>query len=198
VTTRRIRFAQPDEASTLSRVALRSKAHWGYDNSFLESCRAELDVPPSACDGTHLIVAIEDATLARFARISGGQPEGELSALFVDPPFMKQGVGGDLLRAVMVQASARLVCAACSSTPIPALKVSTCARVPFGWGIHPAGQSPGGCSLVYGSTFTMSERGPRGDPPVAREETHWFTFPYPGTIRWRKLHDSHPEDWGVC
>jgi GNAT superfamily N-acetyltransferase len=106
VTTRRIRFAQPDEASTLSRVALRSKAHWGYDNSFLESCRAELDVPPSACDGTHVIVAIEDATLARFARISGGQPEGELSALFVDPPFMKQGVGGDLLRAVMVQASA--------------------------------------------------------------------------------------------
>jgi hypothetical protein len=39
-----IRPAQADEVEALTALALRSKAHWGYDDAFMEACRAEL--PP--------------------------------------------------------------------------------------------------------------------------------------------------------
>ncbi len=34
-----IRAARPGEADALSALCLRSKAHWGYDDDFLERCR---------------------------------------------------------------------------------------------------------------------------------------------------------------
>ncbi|MGI5472915.1 hypothetical protein [Streptomyces sp. CA-132043] len=39
-----IRPAFATEAETLSDLALRSKAHWGYDTAFLGACRDELTV----------------------------------------------------------------------------------------------------------------------------------------------------------
>lgn len=42
-----IRDARPDEAGELTELALRSKAHWGYDEAFMASCREELTVRPS-------------------------------------------------------------------------------------------------------------------------------------------------------
>jgi hypothetical protein len=39
-----IRKARPDEAGELTELALRSKAHWGYDEAFMASCREELTV----------------------------------------------------------------------------------------------------------------------------------------------------------
>jgi hypothetical protein len=34
-----IRHARPGEAGVLSALAVRSKAHWGYDGAFLDSVR---------------------------------------------------------------------------------------------------------------------------------------------------------------
>ena len=42
--SRMIRPARPEEAAALSDLALRAKAHWGYDNAFLKAYRAELTV----------------------------------------------------------------------------------------------------------------------------------------------------------
>ena len=39
-----IRAARVGEAGFLSELALRSKAHWGYDAAFIEACRDELSV----------------------------------------------------------------------------------------------------------------------------------------------------------
>jgi len=41
-----VRPARPDEASTLSELAVRSKAWWGYDVAFLDRCRRELETIP--------------------------------------------------------------------------------------------------------------------------------------------------------
>ena len=41
-----IRRARPEEAGVLSALALRSKAHWGYDADFLAACRDDLTLIP--------------------------------------------------------------------------------------------------------------------------------------------------------
>ncbi|WP_328990949.1 GNAT family N-acetyltransferase [Kribbella sp. NBC_01245] len=87
-----IRAARPDEAEVLSALAVRSKGHWGYDEAFLASCRVELAVRPEQCDGVHLQVAAAP-DLRGFYLLE----PGELSALFVDPAAIGQGVGSALL-----------------------------------------------------------------------------------------------------
>lgn len=93
----KIRPARPDEASELSEIAMRSKAYWGYDDDFMEQCRAELRIHGTDCDGTHLKLAVIASRLAGFYKLSGANEEGRLDALFVDPEFIGQGAGKLLL-----------------------------------------------------------------------------------------------------
>jgi GNAT superfamily N-acetyltransferase len=89
-----IRLARPGEAGALSALALRSKAHWGYDADFLAACRDDLtlsakDVATSAvyvCDGL-------SAPLGFYRLVLQDDGVAELDALFVEPAAMGQGVG---------------------------------------------------------------------------------------------------------
>ena len=47
----------PDEARLLSELALRSKGHWGYDQAFLDACRAELTLAPEDLERQRITVA---------------------------------------------------------------------------------------------------------------------------------------------
>ena len=94
-----IRRARPAEVSILSALALRSKAHWGYDADFLAACRDDLtlsakDVATSAvyvCDGL-------SAPLGFYRLVLQDDGVAELDALFVEPAAMGQGVGKRLWR----------------------------------------------------------------------------------------------------
>jgi GNAT superfamily N-acetyltransferase len=92
-----LRPAAPAEAAALSRLALRSKGHWGYDDQFLAACRAELTIRPEQCDGVHTAVAERDSTLLGFHRLAGEPPVAELADLVGDPDAIGQGVGAALL-----------------------------------------------------------------------------------------------------
>jgi len=92
-----LRPALPDEAASLSDLALRSKGQWGYDDAFLTACREELTVHPRQCDAIHVVVAERAGTLVGYYRLEGDPPAGELADLFVDPPAIGQGIGGRLL-----------------------------------------------------------------------------------------------------
>jgi GNAT superfamily N-acetyltransferase len=92
-----LRPAAPAEADALSRLALRSKGHWGYDDRFLAACRSELTLDPEQCDGVHTVVAQHGDTLLGFYRLAGQAPVAELAALFVDPAAIGRGVGAMLL-----------------------------------------------------------------------------------------------------
>lgn len=89
----RIRPARAHEAGALSRLALRSKAHWGYDRAFLDACRDDLLIESGRCDGVHLLLAEIDGSLAGFVEVTGAPPVGELANLWIDPPFMGAGLG---------------------------------------------------------------------------------------------------------
>lgn len=94
-----IRPALPSEAATISELAVRSKAHWGYDEAFLAACRDELATTAAECDGTHVQIAERDGAVVGYYKLAAdGSTIGELADLFVDPPAIGTGVGGQLLR----------------------------------------------------------------------------------------------------
>lgn len=93
----RIEPASADQAEEISALALRSKGHWGYDDEFLAAVRDELTYSPTDCTSGEMFVAYVDSDLAGFGGLSGEDAEGELDALFVDPPWIGKGVGGALM-----------------------------------------------------------------------------------------------------
>ena len=102
-----IRPATGAEAGEISALALRSKAYWGYDEAFLEACRAELTYAAEDCASGDVFVAEADGVLAGFCVVRGSGDEGELEALFVDLPWIGTGAGGRLLRHALDVARAR-------------------------------------------------------------------------------------------
>jgi GNAT superfamily N-acetyltransferase len=104
-----IRPARPAEAPLLSDLAFRSKAHWGYSNDFMAACREELTY--SARDlrrcSPGFFVAEADGMIVGFHALEAcSAEEFELTALFVAPDRIGQGIGRRLI-AHARQAAAR-------------------------------------------------------------------------------------------
>lgn len=89
-----IRRAHPAEASALSALALRSKAHWGYDAGFLAACRDDLTLTADdIATSTVYVVDGEVSPLGFYRLLQQDDGVAELDALFVEPGAMGQGVG---------------------------------------------------------------------------------------------------------
>lgn len=89
-----LRPARPDEAAALSSLALRSKAHWGYDEAFMAACVEELTLRPSEVVRRRATVAEgTDGRLLGLVTLEGAPPVGELGLMFVDPDAIGLGVG---------------------------------------------------------------------------------------------------------
>ncbi|WSB47522.1 GNAT family N-acetyltransferase [Streptomyces cellulosae] len=101
-----IRDARPDEAGELTELALRSKAHWGYDEAFMASCREELTVRPSEVGERRAAVAERDGRVLGFTTVDGSPPEGALGMMFVDPSALGQGIGRALFAHALTMARA--------------------------------------------------------------------------------------------
>ncbi|MEU2774532.1 GNAT family N-acetyltransferase [Streptomyces sp. NPDC007162] len=88
-----IRPARPEEANFLTDLALRSKAYWGYDAQFLESCREELTLREGELSGRRAAVAEQNGGIVGFTTLEGDPPQGVLGMMFVDPGVIGKGVG---------------------------------------------------------------------------------------------------------
>jgi GNAT superfamily N-acetyltransferase len=99
-----LRPGRPAEAAVLTGLALRSKAHWGYDEAFLEACRDELTLQPRDLTGGRSLVAEEDGRVLGFTTVSGEPPGGALAMMFVEPDTMGRGVGRLLFERTMDRA----------------------------------------------------------------------------------------------
>lgn len=87
-----------DEAELLGELALRSKAYWGYDQSFLNGCREELTFQPEEMQTRRIVVAESAGHVLGFYSVDGDPPQGELGNLWVDPESIGSGVGRRLWR----------------------------------------------------------------------------------------------------
>jgi GNAT superfamily N-acetyltransferase len=88
------------DAAALSRLALRSKAYWGYPKEFMLACEAELRVSAQAIGAGEIYceVALDRQQPIGFYTLEDLHHEQiELGALFVDPPCIGQGVGRQLM-----------------------------------------------------------------------------------------------------
>jgi len=101
-----IRRAHPTEAGVLSALALRSKAHWGYDADFLAACRDDLTLTADDIETSTVYLIDGEASPLGFYRLLL-QDDGvaELDALFVEPAAMGQGVGKRLWRHAVATAA---------------------------------------------------------------------------------------------
>lgn len=86
----------------MSAIAMRSKRSNGYDDAFMEMCRAELTVTETMLrDGEYWVA--EAGNLTGIACLAAA-PIAEIQSLFVDPAAQGMGIGGLLLRHLLTRA----------------------------------------------------------------------------------------------
>lgn len=97
-----IRPAHAAQADALTVIARNAKAHWGYSPRDLARWQAELTVTPEQIHDQNTWVAEKGGELIGFCRLdfSGATAERttELTDLFVEPNWLRQGVGKALLQ----------------------------------------------------------------------------------------------------
>jgi len=92
-----IRSARAEDAEALSALALRSKAHWGYDASFLAAAAPDLAVTAGDIGALVVRVAEGEGAPLGFSALDLRGDEPELVALFVEPSAIGTGLGRTLL-----------------------------------------------------------------------------------------------------
>lgn len=100
-----IRRARPEEAEALTALIMRAKAHWGYDQPFLDACYPLLRLDPEviAHDPVYCAeIAGKLAGVSHLIVLDNG--EIELDHLFVEPAFIGHGIGGLLWQHAVEQA----------------------------------------------------------------------------------------------
>jgi GNAT superfamily N-acetyltransferase len=88
-----IRPAHAGEAATLTELAMRSKAHWGYDAAFMAVLRPILTVDEAALAASPVRVLDDREGTIGWYRLTGEPPSGELEDLWLDPAAIGHGRG---------------------------------------------------------------------------------------------------------
>ncbi|MBA2283770.1 MAG: GNAT family N-acetyltransferase [Actinomycetota bacterium] len=95
MTVDRIRPASAADGPALSELAVRSKAHWGYDEGFMTACVPGLTISSSRLLAGPVFVAERGPSgpVGFVALDLQGADGVEVTHLFVDPPAMGTGIG---------------------------------------------------------------------------------------------------------
>ena len=105
VTHGQVQVAVPDERERLGELAYRSKAYWGYPESFMTACREELAVDDTAIRAQRVFVWEVKGRILGFYSLEDLADGGvELGHLFVEPECIGAGVGRRLLEHARGQA----------------------------------------------------------------------------------------------
>ncbi len=92
-----IRRAQPHDRDALAALAFRSKAHWGYDDAFMQRSREALTPSDVYLANDPVFVAVDDRGMA--IGFYGFVREGRdlwLNDLWVEPAAIRTGAGSAL------------------------------------------------------------------------------------------------------
>lgn len=90
----------------LSELALAAKGFWGYDQAFIESCRAELSISPDDVARRRYVVADIGGLVVGFYNVDGEPPVGELANMWVRPSEIGTGLGRVMWLDAMAAAAA--------------------------------------------------------------------------------------------
>ena len=103
-----IRRAVAEDADALTDLALRSKAHWGYDAAFMAACVEELTTTAGAISTNEIWLAEACGEIIGFYELIAytGRRYGEIRMCFVAPEHMGRGIGRRLWGHVEARAAA--------------------------------------------------------------------------------------------
>lgn len=93
----RLRTPRLEELPELTELCLRSKAIWGYDESFIEACRPELTLTAADLGSPLVQVAEDSGHPVGVAQILLDGNMAYLEKLFVEPGHVRARIGEALL-----------------------------------------------------------------------------------------------------
>ncbi|CAG9621256.1 GNAT family N-acetyltransferase [Sutcliffiella rhizosphaerae] len=82
------------ETEALSDLALRSKAYWAYDKTFIEACREDLTITKHYIENNPTYVLKNKNEMLGF--FSFDRKRGKLDFLYLDPSVIGMGIGKKL------------------------------------------------------------------------------------------------------
>jgi hypothetical protein len=89
-----IRKAQPQEFSTLKKIADEASRSWGYPDHWLDYCEKDFDLSPETISNNVVFVADDNFELQGFY-VLGGESQ-RLEQLWISPQHFGTGVGKEL------------------------------------------------------------------------------------------------------
>ena len=101
-----IRRALPEEASTLTRIALDAKRYWGYPEHWIKHWESDLTISSEFIRDNHVYVADEDGETRGFYALCVRGDKAELEHMWVTPACIGTGIGKELFLDAMERAAA--------------------------------------------------------------------------------------------
>jgi len=102
-----IRRVLPNEADSLSEIALFAKAHWGYPQKWMEIWKPQLTFSSEYFEGNESWVAEIDNVLIAFYTLQDRNENAWIENLWVLPEYIGQGIGKQLFLHAMELARQR-------------------------------------------------------------------------------------------
>ena len=98
-----IRRALPEEADTLTEIALAAKRHWSYPEGWMEIWTTILTFKPQDIEEADIFVAALQGEIVGFYRLFFRESRAVLEDLWIKPLFIGQSIGRVLFEHVVAR-----------------------------------------------------------------------------------------------
>ena len=102
-----IRPARIEDAETLTDLAHRAKAHWGYPGRWMRAWDAQLTISPGYLNVHDVWVAEKDGEIVGMCALEDRGDRWGLEHVWIDPSVHRQGIGTALVRHALGDAQRR-------------------------------------------------------------------------------------------
>jgi GNAT superfamily N-acetyltransferase len=99
------RSASPEDAQTLTTIALDAKRHWGYPENWIKHWESDLTISSDFIRDNHVYVAEDNGEIRGFYALCVAGDKAELEHLWVTPAMIGTGIGKELFLDAMERAA---------------------------------------------------------------------------------------------
>ena len=100
-----IRNASPEDASTLTTIALDAKRYWGYPENWIRHWQSDLTVSPEFIRDNHVYVYEDEGEIRGFYALCVSGEKADLEHMWVRPTMIGTGIGKELFLDAMERAA---------------------------------------------------------------------------------------------
>ena len=100
-----IRRSSPEEATTLTQLALEAKRYWGYPEHWIQHWESDLTISSDFIRDNYVYVAEDNGEIRGFYALCVAQNKAELEHMWVTPGCVGTGIGKELFLDAMERAA---------------------------------------------------------------------------------------------